>query len=86
MSLSITCVVGWLVKGLFFLSIQMGGVGIWNLKVFNKALSRKWLRWFALELDRLWRMGVEDKYGIDWGIGPLAEFLALMGWSSQKDL
>ncbi|KAG2688943.1 hypothetical protein I3760_09G116800 [Carya illinoinensis] len=47
--------------------ISGGGLGIRNLKNFNRALLGKWLWRFAQEHDSLWKQVVVNKYGGLWG-------------------
>ena len=46
--------------------IQVGGLGIRNVAVFNKALLGKWLWRYATEPIALWRWVVDSKYGSQW--------------------
>lgn len=46
--------------------IQEGGLGIWNLRLFNQALLGKWLWRFGAERDHLWRNVIVVKYGEGW--------------------
>ncbi|KAG7950083.1 hypothetical protein I3843_13G094100 [Carya illinoinensis] len=48
-------------------SIPGGGLGVRNLRVFNRALLGKWLWRFAREPDSLWKLVIEKKYGSLWG-------------------
>ncbi|KAG2707779.1 hypothetical protein I3760_05G162800 [Carya illinoinensis] len=48
-------------------SISGGGLGVRNLRVFNRALLGKWLWGFAREPDSLWKLVIEKKYGGLWG-------------------
>ena len=43
--------------------INLGGLGIRNLRVFNKALLGKWLWRFGTEREALWRQVIVAKYG-----------------------
>jgi hypothetical protein len=51
--------------------IPEGGLGIRNLRVFNKALLGKWLWRYAHERESWWRIAIDAKFGSSWG-----------GWSS----
>jgi hypothetical protein len=51
--------------------IPEGGLGIRNLRVFNKALLGKWLWRYAHEREAWWRIAIDAKFGSSWG-----------GWSS----
>jgi hypothetical protein len=53
--------------------INLGGLEIRNLRVFNKALLGKWLWCFGNEREALWRQVIVAKYGSLQG-----------GWSSGK--
>ena len=55
--------------------LQNGGLGIRNLVHFNKELLGKWLWYYALERDALWRRVIDTKYGSMWG-----------GWCSNQEL
>ncbi|KAG2411395.1 hypothetical protein I3760_Q000600 [Carya illinoinensis] len=44
-----------------------GGLGVRNLRTFNRALLGKWMWRFAKEHDSLWKLVVEKKYGGLWG-------------------
>jgi hypothetical protein len=44
-----------------------GGLGIQNLRMFNRALLGKWLWCFAQEQEAWWRKVLEAKYGSIWG-------------------
>jgi hypothetical protein len=46
--------------------ISEGGLGIWNLIIFNKALLGKWLWRYVHEREALWRSVVDAKYGSTW--------------------
>ncbi|KAG2687140.1 hypothetical protein I3760_09G038400 [Carya illinoinensis] len=43
--------------------ISGGGLGVRNLRMFNRALLGKWLWRFANEHDSLWKLVVAKKYG-----------------------
>lgn len=45
----------------------MGGLGIRSLISFNLALLGKWLWWFRVERERLWRKVIGAKYSLRWG-------------------
>jgi hypothetical protein len=47
--------------------IREGGLGIRNLKCFNRALLGKWLWRYACEPGAWWRKVVEAKYGLERG-------------------
>ena len=53
--------------------IHSGGLGIRNLRMFNKALLGKWLWRFGNEREALWRQVIVAKYGISHG-----------GWTSGE--
>jgi hypothetical protein len=44
-----------------------GGLGIRNLRMFNRALLSKWLWWYGIERDAWWRVVVDSKYDSYWG-------------------
>jgi hypothetical protein len=46
--------------------ISEGGLGIRNLRIFNKALLGKWLWRYAYEREALWKSVVDAKYGSTW--------------------
>jgi hypothetical protein len=46
--------------------IPEGGLGIQNLRTFNKALLGKWLWRYEHEREALWRSVVDAKYGSTW--------------------
>ena len=60
--------------------IHEGGLGIWNLRLFNRALIGKWQWHFASESGARWRKVVEAKYGSKKGGGTPETMLAHMGW------
>ena len=43
--------------------LQSGGLGIRNLRLFNRALLGKWLWRFGNERETLWRQVILSKYG-----------------------
>ncbi|KAG7992074.1 hypothetical protein I3843_02G109700 [Carya illinoinensis] len=47
--------------------LSSGGLGLRNLRTFNKALLGKWLWRYHLEGDALWRNTLDAKYGSIWG-------------------
>jgi hypothetical protein len=59
--------------------IHLGGLGIRNLRIFNKALLGKWLWRFGNEREALWRQVIVAKYGILMGGGLLGRLLVPMG-------
>jgi hypothetical protein len=55
--------------------ISNGGLGIRNLRIFNKALLGKWLWRYAHERGAWWKSVVDAKYGSNWA-----------GWCSLNPL
>ena len=51
----------------------MGGLGIRNLSILNRALLCKWSWRFAVERDSYWKLIISMKYGIERG-----------GWSTRR--
>ncbi|RVW57036.1 hypothetical protein CK203_070491 [Vitis vinifera] len=51
----------------------MGGLGIRNLSILNRALLCKWSWHFAVERDSYWKLIISTKYGIERG-----------GWSTRR--
>jgi hypothetical protein len=43
--------------------ISEGGLGIWNLKTFNRAFLGKWLWRYMHEREAWWRVVVDAKFG-----------------------
>lgn len=48
-------------------SLCTGGLGLRRLPLFNKALFGKWLWWFAMDDDSLWRNVIMEKYRCEVG-------------------
>jgi hypothetical protein len=48
---------------LVFQPLNLGGLGIRNLRIFNRALLGKWLWHFGNEWEALWRWVILAKYG-----------------------
>jgi hypothetical protein len=46
--------------------ISSGGLGIRNLRIFNKALLGKWLWRYVHEREAWWKSVVDAKYGSSW--------------------
>ena len=46
------------------LPVEVGGLGIWRIGLFNQALLGKWLWCFRKESDRLWHQVIATKYGV----------------------
>ena len=57
----------------------MGGLGLRNLRVFNRALLGKWLWHFGNEENAFWRLLISAKYGSSSGVGLLERLLGHMG-------
>ena len=53
--------------------LKMGGLGIWNLRLFNQALLGKWLWRFGNEENAFWRHLISAKYGNSFG-----------GWTTRE--
>lgn len=51
--------------------VRGGGLGVCNLRVFNKALSRKWLWRYNYQREALWNVVIDTKYGSIRGVGAL---------------
>jgi hypothetical protein len=49
-----------------FSPISEGGLGIWNLRIFNRALLEKWLWRYVHEGETWWKLIVDAKYGGVW--------------------
>ncbi|KAG7990850.1 hypothetical protein I3843_02G045100 [Carya illinoinensis] len=47
--------------------ISLGGLGIKNLRIFNRALLGKWFWRYNMEPEALWKVVVHSKYGNLWG-------------------
>jgi hypothetical protein len=47
--------------------LDVGGLGIRNIRRFNQALLGKWLWRFAHKEGAWWRSVLVAKYGVDWG-------------------
>ena len=45
--------------------MEIGGLGIQKIGLFNQALLGKWLWWFGKEAIHLWRQVIATKYGED---------------------
>ena len=43
--------------------VELGGLGIWRIGLFNQALLGKWLWWFGSETNHLWHQAIATKYG-----------------------
>ena len=43
--------------------VEIGGLGIQKIGLFNQALLGKWLWWFGKEATHLWRQVIATKYG-----------------------
>jgi hypothetical protein len=59
--------------------IREGGLGIRNLRCFNRALLGKWLWRFASEPEAWWRKVVVAKYGLERGWRSRVR-VGFMGW------
>lgn len=44
-------------------SYHQGGLAVKNLRLFDTTLLGKWLWWYAMEKEALWRQVIEGKYG-----------------------
>ena len=47
--------------------MQSGGLGVWNLMLFDKVLFGKWLWRDVTKKQSFWRTVVHTKHGTDWG-------------------
>jgi hypothetical protein len=63
--------------------ISEGGLGIRNLRTFNKALLGKCLWQYEHEREALWRSAVDAKYGSTWA-GSGAEPAPQVGGTKLK--
>ena len=43
--------------------VEVGGLGIWRIGLFNQALLEKWLWRFGKEAPHLWRQVIASRYG-----------------------
>ena len=58
--------------------LQNGGLGIRNLVHFNQELLGKWLWYYALERDALWRRVMTQNMAACGGVGvPIRNYLTL---------
>ncbi|RVW33333.1 putative ribonuclease H protein [Vitis vinifera] len=53
---------------------KMGGLGIRNLSILNRALLCKWSWRYAVERDSYWKLIISTKYGVERG-----------GWSTSRE-
>lgn len=44
--------------------ILCGGLGVWKLRTFKKALLGKWLWWYHQESESLWRVVIDANMGV----------------------
>jgi hypothetical protein len=61
-----------------------GGLGVWNLLVFNRALLGKWLWRYVHEREAYGGMVVDSKYGSAWGGGVQMRFMGCMGGALEE--
>uniref|UniRef100_A0A2N9JAL9 Reverse transcriptase domain-containing protein n=1 Tax=Fagus sylvatica TaxID=28930 RepID=A0A2N9JAL9_FAGSY len=66
--------------------VHLGGLGIRNLRIFNKALLGKWLWRFGNEREALWRLVIVAKYGDQHGGWSSGEVLGPNGVSLWKNI
>uniref|UniRef100_A0A2N9EFE5 Reverse transcriptase domain-containing protein n=1 Tax=Fagus sylvatica TaxID=28930 RepID=A0A2N9EFE5_FAGSY len=66
--------------------VHLGGLGIRNLRIFNKALLGKWLWRFGNEREALWRLAIVAKYGDQHGGWSSGELLGPNGVSLWRNI
>jgi len=76
----------WLVWSKVCSLIPEGGLGIRNLRIFNKALLGKWLWRYAHEREGWWKSIVDAKYGSSWAGWCSLDPLGLTEWGFGRTL
>ncbi|KAG2720367.1 hypothetical protein I3760_02G032600 [Carya illinoinensis] len=66
--------------------VSCGGLGVRNLKIFNKALLGKWLWRYNNEDTALWKQIVDAKYGRIWGNWCTNEIKGVFGVGLWKSI
>ena len=66
--------------------LNLGGLGICNLRLFNRALLGKWLWRFGNEREALWRQVILSKYGSLLGVWTSGTILGPYGVGLWKNI
>jgi hypothetical protein len=76
----------WLARTKVCSPIFEGGLGIRNLRAFNRTLLGKWLWHFGSQRDAWWRVVVDAKYGSLWGGWCSLELVSASGVGVWKNI